>query len=265
MSECNVVTAEVVVEETPSLEIETTIPMLKGDTPYIGENGNWWISGTDTGVAASGGSGGASTVVIDSTPTENSNNAVSSGGVYDALQNIEAETVATTGDINAGDRVIAEGYIRSKSGNVFTNDGNVYTSGGDMYTTKGEIYSVEGDIRAYNGSFYKGSGDDKVEVAYKDELSTLPTTTYDGTIDMQSGVSYVYETDATEVSFSLASVADGNVGIYSLTIAVGDDVPTFSYPSALIWVNGELSLEANTTYELNILNGVVTYISYSNE
>ena len=32
-----------------------------GDTPYIGANGNWWIGGTDTGVAATGsGSGGAS-------------------------------------------------------------------------------------------------------------------------------------------------------------------------------------------------------------
>jgi len=30
---------------------------IKGDpgaTPYIGENGNWWISGTDMGVPASG-------------------------------------------------------------------------------------------------------------------------------------------------------------------------------------------------------------------
>lgn len=25
-----------------------------GDTPYIGENGNWWIGGTDTSVSASG-------------------------------------------------------------------------------------------------------------------------------------------------------------------------------------------------------------------
>lgn len=32
-----------------------------GNTPYIGANGNWWINGEDTGVAASGdGSGGAS-------------------------------------------------------------------------------------------------------------------------------------------------------------------------------------------------------------
>ena len=32
--------------------------MLKGDTPYIGDNGNWWIGTTDTGVYASGGGGG---------------------------------------------------------------------------------------------------------------------------------------------------------------------------------------------------------------
>lgn len=29
-----------------------------GDTPQIGENGNWWIGGTDTGIPASGGGSG---------------------------------------------------------------------------------------------------------------------------------------------------------------------------------------------------------------
>ena len=33
------------------------IPGADGLTPYIGTNGNWWIGETDTGVAASGGSG----------------------------------------------------------------------------------------------------------------------------------------------------------------------------------------------------------------
>jgi len=29
-----------------------------GETPYIGENGNWWIGTTDTGVSAEGSGGG---------------------------------------------------------------------------------------------------------------------------------------------------------------------------------------------------------------
>lgn len=36
-----------------------------GYTPYIGSNGNWWINGVDTGVSASGGGGGISSVVTD--------------------------------------------------------------------------------------------------------------------------------------------------------------------------------------------------------
>lgn len=37
------------------------IPTIKGKdglTPYIGENGNWWIGDTDTGVRAEGTGGG---------------------------------------------------------------------------------------------------------------------------------------------------------------------------------------------------------------
>lgn len=35
-----------------------------GDTPYIGENGNWWIGDTDTGVSASNGADGKSAYQI---------------------------------------------------------------------------------------------------------------------------------------------------------------------------------------------------------
>lgn len=56
-----------------------------GETPFIGANGNWWIGTTDTGVKASGGAD----IKIDDKPTEGSNNAVSSGGVYEAIGDIE--------------------------------------------------------------------------------------------------------------------------------------------------------------------------------
>lgn len=44
-------------------EIKALNEALKGEnglTPFIGENGNWWIGDTDTGVNAQGGSGGGS-------------------------------------------------------------------------------------------------------------------------------------------------------------------------------------------------------------
>lgn len=46
------------------------VPALRGPrgkdgiTPHIGENGNWWIGTTDTGVFAGGGSGGNSNIII---------------------------------------------------------------------------------------------------------------------------------------------------------------------------------------------------------
>ena len=35
-----------------------------GDTPYIGENGNWWIDGVDTGVKAEGKDGNDNNKII---------------------------------------------------------------------------------------------------------------------------------------------------------------------------------------------------------
>ncbi|MFI3323028.1 MAG: hypothetical protein R3Y50_10995, partial [Rikenellaceae bacterium] len=67
--------------------------------------------------------------------------------------------------------IISQGNIKSIDGNIYTEDGALYTSDGDIYTTSGEIYNVDGDFKARNGSFYKGTGETAVEVAYKDELS----------------------------------------------------------------------------------------------
>ncbi len=134
-------------------------------------------------------------ITVDPTPTEGSENAVSSGGVYDALQEHptkdELETYFETESIKVLDRIrigavtiykttkteddgteVEAGYIYTDRGNIYTTKGNVYTSDGDIYTSNGDIYTVDGDFVARNGSYYKGSGDEKVEVAYKNELAT---------------------------------------------------------------------------------------------
>lgn len=46
------------VESAPEIRVELLAcgpPGPPGDTPNIGDNGNWWIGGSDTGVSASGG------------------------------------------------------------------------------------------------------------------------------------------------------------------------------------------------------------------
>lgn len=47
---------------------EETLDVMNGITPRIGANGNWWIGNEDTGVSASGTSGGN-----PSTPSTSSN------------------------------------------------------------------------------------------------------------------------------------------------------------------------------------------------
>lgn len=46
------------IEAPPEIKVELVgagPPGPPGDTPHIGDNGNWWIGGSDTGVPASGG------------------------------------------------------------------------------------------------------------------------------------------------------------------------------------------------------------------
>lgn len=44
---------------------EEWLASLKGDAPYIGDNGNWWVGDEDTGVAASGGGSGGALIQAD--------------------------------------------------------------------------------------------------------------------------------------------------------------------------------------------------------
>lgn len=71
-----------------------------GDTPYIGQNGNWWIGETDTGVSASGlqysiGKGlklEGNTLLVDSVSDVSGDPElpITAGGVFAAIGNIDA-------------------------------------------------------------------------------------------------------------------------------------------------------------------------------
>lgn len=52
--QCNNCINKNFIPETINKNTMIPVPGVKGDTPYIGENGNWWISGVDTGVSAEG-------------------------------------------------------------------------------------------------------------------------------------------------------------------------------------------------------------------
>ena len=58
-----------------------------GDTPYIGVNGNWWVSGKDTGVPASGGGSGGSYNIGDGLKLDRQTNTLS----VDTATKVEAD------------------------------------------------------------------------------------------------------------------------------------------------------------------------------
>ncbi len=59
-----------------------------GITPNIGENGNWWIGETDTGVPASGGTSGGS-VTVDSELSKTSENPVQNKVITEKITEVE--------------------------------------------------------------------------------------------------------------------------------------------------------------------------------
>ncbi len=170
-----------------------------GSTPYIGDNGNWWIGDQDTGVAAAGSIENlsdedkqeiAAMVDLSNYPTkEELEEAIETGSitVLDRIT-VGAVTIYKTTKTDDDGNEVEAGYIYTDRGNFYTSNGNIYTSNGDIYTSKGDIYTVNGDFVARGGTYYKGSGDDKVEVAYKDELEALASEEYvDNTIDQSIG------------------------------------------------------------------------------
>ena len=111
---------------------------LKGDSPYIGKNGNWWIGDKDTGVSASGGSG-----EVDSELSTESENPVQNKVVTEALDDkVQKNTsfnsyMKVYGQTSNGEERMYEFAFSPKSGNLafydysdlggYDNNGNIIT------------------------------------------------------------------------------------------------------------------------------------------
>ena len=107
------------------------ISVKDGKTPYIGPNGNWWIGETDTGVAASSGSGvTVHTATIGTNWTEDSDTGVKSQNV--AIEGVTASNTATV------DHVFTEGTAYAD----FVEAENQYLT----YITNGYAETYDGGI-----------------------------------------------------------------------------------------------------------------------
>ena len=128
-----------------------------GDTPYIGGNGNWWIGGTDTGVAATGSGSGGGGVQADW--SENNEN---------ALSYVKGRTHWK--EDFGGDEIIPEttatfdGYYKTLGGSTLgIVEGTTYivTFNGEEYAVVGQNY--KGDMIAGNARLVDTDGEDTGE------------------------------------------------------------------------------------------------------
>ncbi len=142
-----------------------------GKTPYIGENGNWWIDNTDLGVPAQGPTGedGASITVVSVKKT-------SSSGLVDTYTITFSDGTSTTFTVTNGEaNSIVDIKLTSSSGNIDTytiyfsngstktftvtngNDGKNGKDGKDLTITSIELKSSEGLIDTYVITYSDGS------------------------------------------------------------------------------------------------------------
>ena len=140
-------------------EINTGVKAA-GTTPHIGENNNWWIGEVDTGVLAEGknniyiGSGDmpddfelqidpdGNPLQIDTVPTENSNNLITSNAVYQAVEEIAAavENGQDAFEIGAGLSLSEEKVLSVNDEYINTIISNAVSS---VYHFKGSLATFE--------------------------------------------------------------------------------------------------------------------------
>lgn len=106
------------VTSLPATPDTHTIYALQGQdswTEQIYSNGSWVVLATHSGAVP--------TITIDETPTENSTNAIQSGGVYDALEDYHKDIYTseqTLVTISGGDLIEIDKYIMGADGNIYT-------------------------------------------------------------------------------------------------------------------------------------------------
>ncbi len=135
---------------------------------------------------------------------------------------------------------------KSEGTEVTTELLNAYAQGESAY-----------DIACRNG--FEGS-----EQEWLVSLASGAAVIYDfdsSTASMQPNIYYYHSSAPTAITISLAeSQSQLEVAEYMLFFAVGEDVPTFTYPDSVVWVgcvddSGVPELSASKSYEVNIVDG----------
>ena len=177
-----------------------------GKTPYIGENGNWWIGEEDTGVPAKGDKGdkgdsgqdGSSTTIL-------SINKTGSIGNVDIYTILFSDNKTTTFTVTNG------------------KDGDNGNDGKDLTIKKVEKTGTSGLIDTYTITFSNDSTTSFTITNGRDgEIVTIADIQKTQTVDLVDTYTVTY-TDGNSFSFTVTNGKDGKDGQPGLTPYIGEN------------------------------------------
>lgn len=67
---------------------------------------------------------------------------------------------------------------------------------------------------------------------------------------------YSFTGELTSLAISLGNAVSGRENEYKGQFSTGNTAPTVTFPSSIVWVGGNINIEANKTYQFSILNGI---------
>ena len=225
-----------------------------GVTPHIGENGHWYIGETDTDVIAEGhdGEDGA-----DGSPGitphigENrhwfigeTDTGILAEGTDGVTPHIGDNGHWYIGDVDTD--VIAEGHdgTDGQDGVGFDDAATPAVTDGTFIITLSNGDQITVDLNHQHPQYYS-----KVVETSQPQGGFLPD------------VIYKLGTLTGSVTFALAAAVTGNANHYFIVFDTGSTAPTITWPAGLTWADGSApTVAASKHYEVSIMDGIAAYL-----
>ena len=189
-------------------------------------------------------------VDIDNTPTQNSDNLVTSGGVYSA---VSAKYEKPSGGIPASD--LASGVIPSVPVTDVTVGGtSVLNNGTAEVPAIPTVPTISTDIQTDKTSTTKTASPSAV---YNEVHPAVCSSQPSG--GMLPNVFYNLGTLSGNTTFSFASASDNEIeNEWMFQFTTPSTAPTITWPNAITgWVGGSApTINASKTYQVSVVNGL---------
>lgn len=265
-----------------------------GITPHIGENGNWFLGTTDTGVQASA---AQYDVLIPETEISTTQTPWMIGSTQigyanvDRIELIEGETYRVVFDGETCD-VVAKAGSTDRDGNVLYL-GNLYIESTTAENTEEPfnyiVSATEGFVEAIYGTHtfslqkketgvngksayeyavnggYTGTEEEfaqKLAKEYAELIEKITTTDTSATVELQPNKLYVFPQAMESLTITLGNPEKTDIANEYHFMFISGTTPTaLSIPDGVL-IPDNASVEANKAYEMSIMEGCLTYQSW---